>query len=164
MEQTLNIALLFLLTLMAIWAVMATRLLYAAVGLALCSVALAIVMFRMDSPLAAVIELSVCAGLITAIFISVISLVKHSTQEEIVARSRVRLKKYIWLPLLVLVLGAALALLAKPHALPLPSIPPETDVRDVFWHLRQADLVGQILLVLAGAYGIVVLFKGRTKK
>jgi NADH-quinone oxidoreductase subunit J len=164
MEQTLNIALLFLLALLALWAVMATRLLYAAVGLALASVALSILMFRMASPLAAVIELSVCAGLITAIFISVISLVKPLTQEEIRARSRVRLKKYIWLPMLILVLGTALALLVKPHALPVPSFLPETEVRDVFWHLRQADLMGQILLVLAGAYGIVVLFKGRTKK
>ena len=164
MELALNIVLLSLLTVTAIWAVMATRLLYTAIGLALASVVLSIIMFRMDSPMAAVIELSVCAGLITAIFISVISLVKHSTQEEISARSRVRLKKYIWLPLLTLVLGAALALLVKPHALPAPSFMPESEVRDVFWHLRQADLLGQILLVLAGAYGIVVLFKGRTKK
>jgi NADH-quinone oxidoreductase subunit J len=109
-------------------------------------------------------SLSVCAGLITAIFISVISLVKHQTLSEVQARSRLRWKKYIYLPILVLLLGAGLALIVKPHAVPLPAALPETDVREVFWHLRQADLFGQILLLLAGAFGIVVFFKTRTKK
>ena len=93
MHVPLNLILLSLLAVTALWAVMATRLLYAAIGLALSSVVLSIIMFRMDSPLAAVIELSVCAGLITAIFISVISLVKHSTLEEIKERSRVQKDK-----------------------------------------------------------------------
>jgi len=153
-----------LLAFLSLWAVMATRLLYSALGLALASVTLAIIMFRMASPLAAVIELSVCAGLITAIFISVISLVKHSTKEEIEARSKVRWKKYIWLPILTVILGVILAVVVKPHAIPMPAISAEPDVRGVFWHLRQADLFGQILLVLVGAFGIVVLFKSRDNK
>jgi NADH-quinone oxidoreductase subunit J len=164
MIGSLNMVLLVLLVLMALWAVMATRLLYAAFGLAGASIALALIMFRMASPLAAVIELSVCAGLITAIFISVISLVKPAAKPEIDRRSRVRWKKYIWLPVLALALGLGLFLAVKPHGSPLPSISPEADVRDVFWNLRQADLFGQILLLLIGAFGIVILFKERLKK
>ena len=51
-----------------LWAVMARGLLRAAIALATTSVVLAIIMFRLDSPLAAVFELSVCAGLITVVF------------------------------------------------------------------------------------------------
>ena len=164
MHSVLMITLLVLLTLLSMWAVMATRLLYAAIGLAFASIVLAVIMFKMASPMAAVIELSVCAGLITAIFISVISLVKHSTKAEIDARSKVRWKKYMWLPILTVVLGIVLFLAVKPHPIPMPQAPAETDVRDVFWHLRQADLLGQIILLLVGAFGVVVLFKDRIKK
>ncbi len=159
-----EIVLLVLLILMSLWAVMATRILYAAIGLAFTSIVLAIILFRMASPLAAVIELSVCAGLITAIFISVISLVKHYTKSEIEARSKVRWRKYIMLPILTIILGILLVVAVKPHLIPMPQALAETDVQKVFWHLRQADMFGQILLLLAGAFGIVVLFKDRIKK
>jgi len=164
MHLSLNMMLMVLLVLMSLWAVMATRLLYAAIGLASASIVLAIIMFRMASPLAAVIELSVCAGLITAIFISVISLVKHSTQEEVAARSRVRLKKYVWLPVLVLLLGALLFCTVTADAPVTPAGAVDDTVQDLFWNLRQADLFGQILLLLTGAIGVVVLFKTRDKK
>jgi len=61
----------------AILAVSFNELLFAAISLAALSVALAIVFYRLDSPYAAVIELSVCAGLITALFVSVISLTRR---------------------------------------------------------------------------------------
>jgi NADH-quinone oxidoreductase subunit J len=158
-----DVVLLMALVVTALWAVMATRMIYAALGLAFASIALAIVMFRMGSPYAAVIELSVCAGLITAIFISVISLAKHETVAEIEARMKRRWKKYAPLPLVVAVVGVALSLMTKhPRSLPQPL--PESDVRQVFWHMRQADLLGQILIVLVGAFGIVVLFKSWRKK
>jgi NADH-quinone oxidoreductase subunit J len=163
MNWSLDVVLLMALAVTALWAVMATRLIYAALGLAFASIVLAIVMFRMGSPYAAVIELSVCAGLITAIFISVISLAKHETVSEIESRMKRRWKKYAPLPLVAAVLGIALTMLAKhPRSLPEPLA--ETDVRKVFWHMRQADLLGQILIVLVGAFGIVVLFKSWRKK
>mgnify|MGYP001096395098 CR=1 FL=1 len=61
----------------AIMAVSFKELLFAAISLAALSAALAIVFYRLNSPYAAVIELSVCAGLITALFVSVISLTKR---------------------------------------------------------------------------------------
>lgn len=161
---TLDLALLILLTLTSLWAVMAARLLYAAVALALASVVLALVMFRMASPLAAVIELSVCAGLITAIFISVISLVKHQTQAEIFERAKMRRGKYLLLPVLMIVIAALFFIFVKPYDFTLPRPLPEADVRNVFWHMRSADLLGQIIMLLVGAFGIVVLFKDRKTK
>ena len=61
----------------AIMAVSFRELLFAAISLAALSVALAIIFYRLNSPYAAVIELSVCAGLITALFVSVISLTRR---------------------------------------------------------------------------------------
>jgi len=163
MHWSLDLVLLLVLAGAALWAVMATRLIYSAIGLAFASAVLALVMFRMASPLAAVIELSVCAGLITAIFISVISLVKHETRGEVETRRGAHLKKYVVLPFLAAILGIALALATKRQALPQPLPMAETDVRNVFWHMRQADLLGQIIMLLVGAFGIVVLFKLRRK-
>jgi NADH-quinone oxidoreductase subunit J len=164
MNWSLDVVLLIVLAVLALWAVMATRLIHSAIALAAASITLAVVMFRMASPFAAVIELSVCAGLITAIFISVISLAKHETKQQVEARRRKRWKKYVALPLVAAAVGIALSLMPKRVAVTLPPTLPETDVRNVFWHLRQADLVGQIIMVLVGAFGIVVLFKSRRKK
>jgi ethanolamine transporter EutH len=33
-------------------------------------------------------------------------------------------------------------------------------VREVLWNQRHLDLLGQIAVLLAGAFGVVVLFKG----
>ena len=37
------------------------------------------------------------------------------------------------------------------------------DVRTVLWSLRQLDLFGQILILLAGALGVLVLFRKEEK-
>lgn len=54
------------------------EMLHAAIALAVLSVIIAIMFFRMNSPYAGAFELSVCAGLITALFVSVISLTRRS--------------------------------------------------------------------------------------
>jgi NADH-quinone oxidoreductase subunit J len=61
----------------AIMAVSFKDLLSAAISLAALSAALAIIFYRLNSPYAAVIELSVCAGLITALFVAAISLTRR---------------------------------------------------------------------------------------
>ena len=61
----------------AIMAVSFKDLLLAALSLAALSAALAIIFYRLSSPYAAVIELSVCAGLITALFVAGISLTRR---------------------------------------------------------------------------------------
>ncbi len=61
----------------AILAVRFKDILYSAIALAALSIIIAIMFFKLDSPYAGVFELSVCAGLITALFISVISLTRR---------------------------------------------------------------------------------------
>ena len=155
----LFIVLLTLLLLAGIWAVMTLNLLKAAIGLAVTSAILALLLYLMDAPLAGVFELSVCAGLITVVFISVISLTKPLAGAEARARDRSRMKRFIFLPILVVIIGAGLYAL-RPHIdLPLPPASMETDVRQVLWNARRLDLVGQILIILAGVFGVVILFK-----
>jgi NADH-quinone oxidoreductase subunit J len=154
--------LLILLLLAGIWTVMTLDLLKSAIGLAVTSAILSLLLFRMDAPLAGVFELSVCAGLITVVFISTISLTKPLAGAEARARDRSRIKRFIFLPILVLIVGGILYALHPHLDLPLPPAGLETDVRQVLWNVRRLDLVGQILIILAGVFGVVILFKDRT--
>lgn len=155
----LNIALLIAMLLTALWSVMGRSLLKATIGLAITSAIITILMFRLECPLAAVFELSVCAGLITVVFISTISLTKPLTHKEIVEMSRERWKRYWPLPVIVTAVGIGLAFLNLPKDFPLFHAGPGPDVRTVLWNLRQLDLFGQIVIIIAGAIGIVVLFE-----
>ena len=159
----LTLILLTLLILAAVWAVMTRSLMMSAVGLALVSVILSIIMFTLNSPLAAVFELSVCAGLITVVFISTMSLTKPITRSEFKKQTKDRIKRYWYLPVIMILVGLGCALvLTAPELKPLnPAV--ENDVRNVMWKLRQTDVLGQIIILLAGVFGVVVLFKERTK-
>lgn len=144
----------------AVWAVVDRSLLKSAVGLAIVSIIITIFMFRFDSPLAAVFELSVCTGLITVIFLSTIALTKPKTHQEILALSKDRLRRYGYLPVVVILCAiASLGLLKLPVGLKLLYRINDTDVRNVLWNLRHLDLFGQIIILLAGGFGAVILFK-----
>ena len=91
----------------AAWTVMTARLLRSVIGLALTSMILTIIMFKLNSPLAAVFELSVCAGLISAIFISCISLTQRLTDEQAAARQKERFSKFWLLPVILVLTGVA---------------------------------------------------------
>ncbi len=65
----------------ALWTVQA-NILRAVIGLAVVSVLLTVLMFQMGAPLAGVFELSVCAGLITVVFVSTISLTRPLTRAQ----------------------------------------------------------------------------------
>lgn len=152
------------LLLCCLWAVMARGLLRAAIALATASVVLSIIMFRMDSALAAVFELSVCAGLITVVFISAISLAEPKSEAQLRAAMPGRIRRYIMLPVLLAVVGACLVLLCKqPVDLPTAAAAqaPALDVRNVLWNLRRLDLLGQVIIMLVGVFGVIVLFKGK---
>ena len=158
---------LILMTLCALWAVMATDLLRSALALALTSVFLSIVMFMLDSPMAAVFELSVCAGLITVVFISAISMIKpegHDRGEDLAARRTRRLKKYLPLPILLAVAGIALWVMrVELPAFQLADAFP-LKLSEVMWDERRVDLAGQAIMILVGVFGIVVLFKEYMKR
>jgi NADH-quinone oxidoreductase subunit J len=135
----------------------------AAIALAVTSVMLTIIMFHFDAPLAGVFELSVCAGLITVIFMSTISLAKAQTYEEAMAESKGRLRRYWVLPVLLIGLGGILALVTLPLDLALPPQIREAGVQEVLWNDRQLDLTGQIVVLLTGVFAVVVLFKEKQK-
>jgi len=159
----LDIVTLVLMVACALWAVMAPNLMKAAIGLAATSAILAIIMFRLNAPLAAVFELSVCAGLITVVFISVISLTRPPVET---GDKRVKiLRRFAFLPIVVLIAAVVFGMLNyKPDFSSLLAQPPEENMRLVLWGQRQLDLFGQVVVLLAGIFGVVVLFKERKKR
>jgi NADH-quinone oxidoreductase subunit J len=153
-----------LLVLFALFTVLIKNLLKAVISLAAASASLTIIMFMLNAPLAAVFELSVCAGLITVIFISIISLTKPLTPEEEILAVRKRVNRYIYLPVIVIIV-ALLFLLIKPGSdFSIKSSPiSDINVQDVIWNKRPLDILGQIIIILAGVFGVVILFKESKK-
>jgi NADH-quinone oxidoreductase subunit J len=156
-------AVLVVLALVALWTVQ-TSILRAAIGLALTSALVSVVIFQMGAPLAAVFELSVCAGLITVVFAATISMTRP-LDEAAKARCRVRRRKRFH-PLFFVVAGIGVLLWASGYALEVtaPALP-AADVlvtsRDLLWSARRLDLVGQLVILFVGVFGVVVLFKER---
>lgn len=147
-----------------LWTVMGRSLLKATIGLAVTSAIITILMFRMNSPLAAVFELSVCTGLITVVFVSTISLTKPLTHKEIVDLSKERHKRFGYLPILMIVTSIILTLIKVKNNITMPPAAETiTDVRYVMWNMRQLDMIGQIIVVIIGALGVVILFEERRK-
>jgi len=143
---------------------MTRSILRSAIGLALTSVILAIVMFRLNSPLAAVFELSVCAGLISVLFVSTISITQPYTTEEILKRMKDMFARFRFLPLIILVSGLGLFFVSIKPSINLPAPEAIKDARVILWNFRGLDLMGQVLILLTGVFGIVILFKERLKK
>lgn len=146
--------------------VLIRSLIKAAIALALTSAVLTVVMFLMGATLAAVLELSVCAGLITAVFVSTISLTRNLTTEEEAEAARKRLRKTLWLPALLAFVGTLVWILFPNLPLALAQTPAGADIaaREALWDSRQLDILGAILIVLAGVFGVVVLFKEKAVK
>jgi NADH-quinone oxidoreductase subunit J len=156
-DHIIDIAILGCLVVSAAWAVLSPRLLRAVVALAIASICVTLALFRLDSPLAGVFELSVCAGLISAVFLSTISLSALETEASIAAAKKERIRRYWYLPPLLILSGVAVLRVALPT---MPELPVTgQDVREVMWTQRHLDLLGQVAVLLAGAFGVVVLFK-----
>ena len=161
--MTILIILLVSMVLAAFWSVMTSLFLRATIALALASVILTVIMFQLGAPLAAVFELSVCAGLISVIFISVISLTQNLPIKEQLTRRENRITRFRYLPLILIAVAAGMYFVRVPLNLDLLGPETVTDVRSVMWDLRRFDLFGQILVLLTGAFGVIILFKGRGK-
>jgi len=163
--MNLNLMLLIAMLTAALWTVMGRSLLKAAIGLAITSAVITILMFRLDSPLAAVFELSVCTGLITVIFVSTISLTKPMTHKEIIEFSKDRMKRFRYLPIVVALAGAGLVLIkAKNDLMPTRSAwELFKDVKSVLWNFRQLDMFGQIIVLIIGALAVSILFEERKR-
>ena len=160
----MDMVILLVIILAALWTVMTRSLLRCAIGLAFTSAALSIMMFRLNSPIAAVFELSVCSGLISVLFISTITLTHPITKEEMVEYVKERIKRFWYLPFIVVGVGIVLSIFHVHANLSLPVAETESNVRVVMWNLRQLDLLGQIIILLTGVFGIIVLFKEIAKR
>ena len=156
----LTYALLGVLVIETLWTIQ-TSILRAVMGLAATSVLLAILLFQMGAPLAAVFELSVCAGLITVVFVATISMTRPLTHEEEEKAAKVRAVRFY--PSFVVVTLVGLALWGARYALQAASPPAQAlaGVREVLWGARRLDLVGQLLIMFVGIFAVVVLFKRR---
>jgi len=160
----LDIILLVAFTAMSVWTVLRGSLLRAVIALAAASIILTAIIFRLGSPIAAVFELSVCAGLITVIFMSTISLTKPLTHMETLEYTKSRVKRFWLLPVIIIVAGVILVFITIPLRFDIPQAGQAVqNFRNVLWEERRFDLVGQILIILAGVFGVVVLFKHHSK-
>ncbi|MEA5013257.1 MAG: hypothetical protein VB099_01740 [Candidatus Limiplasma sp.] len=164
MNETLLIILLVGLVASAALVLLLRDLLKACIALSVVSAILAVVMFVMGADLAAVFELSVCAGLITVVFVSTISMSRVLTKEEMEEREKRRWRRFRYLPLVLLaVLAVSLAVLWPYLAVPLPpssaSALKAASGKEMIWNLRQTDLLAQVIIVLVGIYAVLIFFK-----
>lgn len=136
-------------------------LLYVAVSLATMSGILALVLFLFGANIAGVFELSVCAGLITVLFIATVSLTKDSDK-----KAETRLPVYFVALVVIIFIGADYFIIQwMAHSLPAAVMPmPSGTFQKVFWELRSADILGQIGLIGAGVFGILSLFRIAAKE
>lgn len=158
MDTLLVLALL----LASVWTVSTARLLRSVIGLGLTSAVLAAALFRLEAPLAGVFELSVCAALVSVIFVMTVAVTQRLTKDDLSARQRQMLKRSWPIPLLVAVVAVVIFRHGTP-ANPFFATGISTDVRSMLWNERQLDLVGEMLVLLAGAFATVMLFKEAKK-
>lgn len=159
--MTLHLILVAGLLVAAIWAALSANLLRSAIALLFASVGLTLIFFTLRASLAAVFELSVCAGLITVLFVLTISLIQPRSETETTERCRKHYRKFYPLPVLG-ALVAALLWLTRAGWLGFFPVAPSVEAGDVgriLWLSRGLDLIGQITILLVGVYGVVVLFK-----
>jgi uncharacterized MnhB-related membrane protein len=143
--------LILLMLLAGIQAIRARPLITSALWLAAASALLSIVLYRTGAQQAAVIELSVGAGLVTVLFVFAISV----AGEEAAALRGLVPRPVAW----VLVLGSA-ALLAWSV---LPAAPAgllaaaEAPLSAILWQDRTLDVLAQMVLIFSGVLGLLGL-------
>lgn len=141
----------------AVWAVMSRKLLVSAVMLALVSVFASIILFDFNAPWAAVFELSVCAGLITVLFIGAVSLVRSSEEGKTHDRAYLRV-----LPLVLAAVAIAAWYYVPPFFENLAGwrrvVSPGGHIGTALWQLRKADVLGQVAILAAGVLVIKSIF------
>ena len=168
MSLTVIIILLAGLVISALFCVLLNDLLKASIAMAVLSALLSIVMFALDANLAAALELSVCAGLITVIFISTISMTRTRTEEENKVREKDRRRRFAFLPVILIVVLCAALFVFWPTLNSLILEPATANDlisgSETLWEKRTVDLLGQVVIVLAGVFGILIFFKEEKDK
>lgn len=144
-----------------VMAVMFRSMIKSAIALAAASVMLGIIMYELNSVWSALFEVSVCSGLVTVIFISAISL--SNTDKKDVEKQYMDKKRMKYLPVIMIVSGIILTVVAMVIGFspvsPAPAAEVADNFREILWNHRQADIWGQIIVVLTGSVSVVVLFR-----
>ncbi|MEN6561758.1 MAG: NADH-quinone oxidoreductase subunit J [Acidobacteriota bacterium] len=156
----LQTSLLIGLVIFSVLAIALKDLLKSAISLALASLLLGIIFFRMKAPYAGVFEISVVAGLITVLFVLTIALTK--TGDEV---RESKLVNWVF-PLVFVAFVVIDALVMKSLLGKVPALPAGAETGtfgDVLWRGRTLDLVGQIAVILAGVFAVLALFRKRDK-
>jgi NADH:ubiquinone oxidoreductase subunit 6 (subunit J) len=156
----LQTALLVGLVVFSVLAILLKDLLRSAISLAVASLLLGIIFFRMNAPYAGVFEISVVAGLITVLFILTIALTR--------AEDKVRESKLVnWVfPLVFAAFIVVDALVMKGLMGKVPALAAGAEsgtFGEVLWRGRTLDLIGQIAVILAGVFAVLALFRKRDK-
>ena len=141
-------------------AILAKDLLKSAIALAVSSLILGIIFFRMGAPYAGVFEISVVAGLITVLFMLTIALTKQGGD--------VRESKIVTLifPLFFVVFVLIDILVMRGILARIPALEGAAEAGtfgEVLWKERSFDLVGQLAVILAGVFAVLALFRKRDK-
>ena len=72
--------------------------------------------------------------------------------------------RFWYLPVFVVLLGVFLAVVKIPLDFPIPYGVDPMEVREIIWSVRQLDLFGQVVILLLGVFGVVLLFKDEVRK
>lgn len=157
--MTLPILLLTLMLLTGLYSILAKSLVKAAIGLGALSAVLTILMFTLASPLAAVFELSVCAGLITVVFVSVISMTKPAAPGDPGDIEPNHYWKYLPMVILAGVVFCAMRYFLSDVPIQIAQTTARPDVGHALWELRKTDIFAQLAVLFVGIYGVIVFFK-----
>jgi len=152
---------------LAVFATVVSRALMVATAfLALSSVLLAIFLYLVGMHWAAVMELAVSAGLMTAIFASAIAMLKPSgDSSEEGAQKGSRFKRYIALPFILLILAAAVIYFFPGMDTGVVADASTAATSQMaLWGDRALDIVGMALLILAGVLGVAALIRRRREE
>jgi NADH-quinone oxidoreductase subunit J len=156
--MTFQIILLAAMIAASAFAILAKDLLKSAIALAVSSLILGIIFFRMGAPYAGVFEISVVAGLITVLFMLTIALTKQGGD--------VRESKIVTLifPLFFVVFVLIDILVMRGILARIPALEGAAEAGtfgEVLWKERSFDLVGQLAVILAGVLAVLALFRKR---
>ncbi len=156
--DAMNMALLVLTTAFACLAVGLKDLIRAALSLAFMSALLAVVLYRMHCPYAAVFELSVVAGLITVLFVSVIALTREEDADQAPGWPL-----YVF-ALVLVVFGLVDLTVMKGlfSSVPAGAGNPPGGFGMTLWGVRALDMMGQIAVIFGGVFGVLALLREKS--
>ena len=156
--MTFQIILLVAMLAASAFAILAKDLLKAAVALAVSSLILGIIFFRMGAPYAGVFEISVVAGLITVLFMLTIALTKQG--DDVRESKTVK----IIFPLFFIVFALIDLFVMRGILARIPALEGAAEAGtfgEVLWKERSFDLIGQLAVILAGVLSVLALFRKR---